>query len=141
MSVWNFGQVHRAQGLAEVVLDLYDASLRASSRNVYRTGQRAYLRFMANLDYGRLYPFEPQELSETELNLAFFMAFLLLEPRISASGTILNYETHVKSNFKEEGCPESLYDTPFLTKIRRGVKNTLPSKVDKRGALLLPLLL
>ena len=29
--------------------------------------------------------------------------------------------------------------TPFLRQIRRGVKNTLPSKVDKRGALLLPL--
>ena len=128
------------QDLAEVVLDLYDAALRVSSRNTYRTGQRAYNRFMTRLAVCRYYPFEPQSLSETELNLAFFMAFLLLEPRIRAAGTILNYETHVKFNFKEEGCPEALYTTQFLRQVRRGVKNTLPSKLDKRGALLLPLL-
>ena len=95
---------------------------------------------MASLAAGRYFPFEPQALSETELNLAFFMAFLLLEPRIRAAGTILNYETHVKFKFKEEGCPEELYSTQFLRQVRRGVKNTLPSKLDKRGALLLPLL-
>ena len=65
--------------LSEVVSDLYDASLRATSRYTYRTGQRAYDRFMANMANGRYFPFEPQALSETELNLAFFMAFLLLE--------------------------------------------------------------
>lgn len=127
--------------LSEVVSDLYDASLRATSRYTYRTGQRAYDRFMANMANGRYFPFEPQALSETELNLAFFMAFLLLEPRIRAAGTILNYESHVKFRFKEEGCSEEMYDTQFLRNIRRGVKNTLPSKLDKRGALLLPLLI
>ena len=95
---------------------------------------------MIRLAIGRYFPFEPLALSETELNLAFFMAFLLLEPRIKAAGTILNYETHVKFRFKEEGCPEELYTTQFLRQVRRGVKNTLPSKLDKRGALLLPLL-
>ena len=69
------------------------------------------------------------------------MAFLLLEPQIRAAGTILNYESHVKFRFKEEGCSEEMYDTQFLRNIRRGVKNTLPSKLDKRGALLLPLLI
>ena len=69
------------------------------------------------------------------------MAFLLVEPRIKAAGTILNYETHVKYKFKEQGCPEEMYETQFLRQIRRGVKNTLPSKIDKRGALLLPLLI
>ena len=121
-------------------MDLYDAALRVSSRNTYRTGQRAYDRFMVRLSLGRYFPFEPQRLSETELNLAFFMAFLLLEPRIKAAGTILGYETHVKFKFKEEGCPEELYTTQFLKQVRRGVKNTLPSKSDKRGELLLPLL-
>ena len=121
-------------------MDLYDAALRASSRNTYRTGQRAYDRFMIRLSSGRYFPFEPQLLTETELNLAFFMAFLLLEPRIRAAGTILGYETHVKFKFKEEGCPEELYTTQFLKQVRRGVKNTLPSKLDMRGALLLPLL-
>ena len=139
-SVWSFGQVQGVQDLAEVVMDLYDAALRVSSRNTYRTGQRAYDRFMVRLTKGRYFPFEPQVLSETELNLAFFMAFLLLEPRIKAAGTILCYETHVKFRFNEEGCPEELYTTLLLKQVRRGVKNTLPSKIDKRGALLLPLL-
>ena len=116
-----------AQDLAEVVLDLYDAALRASSRNVYRTGQRAYDRFMTRLKTGRYFPFQPQALSETELNLAFYMAFLLMEPRIKAADTILKYESHVKFKFREEGCPEELYTTPFLRQVRRGVKNTLPS--------------
>ena len=77
-SVWSFGQVQGVQDLAEVVMDLYDAALRVSSRNTYRTGQRAYDRFMVRLTKGRYFPFEPQVLSETELNLAFFMAFLLI---------------------------------------------------------------
>ena len=124
-----------------MVLDLYDAALRASSRNTYRTGQRAYDRFMVCLAAGRHFPFEPQDLSEAELNLAFFMAFLLLEPRITTAGTILNYESHVKFRFQEEGCPEEVYNTQFLRQVRRGVKNTLPSKLDKRSALLLPLLI
>ena len=127
--------------MAEVVLDLYDAALRASSRNTYRTGQRAYDRFMVQMKYGRYYPFEPRALEEMKLNLAFFMALLLLEPKIKAAGTILNYETHVKFRFKEEGCREELFTTPFLKCVRRGVKNTLPSKLDKRCALLLPLLI
>ena len=124
-----------------MVLDLYDAALRVSSRNTYRTGQRAYDRFMARLAAGRYFPFEPQALSETELNLAFFMAFLLLEPRIRAARTILNYESHVKFKFKEEWCTEDMYDTQFLRNIRRRVKNTLPLNLDKRRALLLPLLI
>ena len=123
-----------------MVTELYDAALRVSSRNTYRTGQRAYDRFMTRLTKGRYFPFEPLVLSETELNLAFFMAFLLLEPKIKAAGTILSYETHVKFSFNEQGCPEELYQTHFLKQVRRGVKNTLPSKLDKRGALLLPLL-
>ena len=138
-NVWNFGLRQEAQVLAEVVLDLYDAALWASSRNTYRTGQQAYDRFMLRLNTGRYLPFEPEALSETELNLAFFMGFLLLEPRINAAGSIVNYETHVKFMIREEGCPEELYTTPFLRQVRQGVKNTLPSKVDKRGALLLPL--
>ena len=88
-------------------MDLYDAALRASSRNTYRTGQRAYDRFMIRLSSGRYFPFEPQLLTETELNLAFFMAFLLLEPRIRAAGTILGYETHVKFKFKEKAAQRS----------------------------------
>ena len=140
-SVEAFGNWQRVPHLTEVVLDLSDASLRASSRNTYRTGQRAYDRFMVQMARGQYYPFEPRALQDTELNLAFFMAFLLLEPKIKAAGTILNYETHVKFSFKEEGCREELFTTPFLKCIRRGVKNTLPSKRDKRSALLLPLLL
>ena len=129
-----------AQHLTEVVLDLYDASLRESTRNTYRVGQRAYDRFIATLDHGVRFPFLRNRISETELNLAFYIAYLLLRPTITSAKTVLGYETHVKSSFIEEGCGESIYKTPFLRKIRRGVRNTLPERADKRGALLLPLL-
>ena len=96
---------------------------------------------MKTLRKGTHFPFRQMSLSHTELNIAFYMAFLLLEPRIRAARTILNYESHVKFKFKEEGCTEDMYDTQFLRNIRRGEKNTLPSKLDKRRALLLPLLI
>ena len=57
---------------------------------------------------GRRFPFRHRFLPETELNLAFFLAFLLLEPSITKASTILGYETHVKYLFKTEGCPEEV---------------------------------
>ena len=139
-SVRIFGLKQGVSYLAEVVLDLYDAALRESSRRTYGTGQRAYIRFISTLQDGVACPFQKRELSDTELNLAFFMAFLLLEPKITAAGTILGYESHVKYQFKEEGCEEYVYSTPFLKQVRKGIRNTLPGKADRRGALLLPLL-
>ena len=90
---------------------------------------------------GRYFPFHRRYLPETELNLAFFMAFLLLEPSITKATTILNYETHVKYLFRTEGCPVELWETPFLGHIRKGLRNTLPSDADGRRPLLLPLLM
>ena len=95
---------------------------------------------MSGLMKGALFPFARRELNGTELNLAFFMAFLLLEPKITSASTILGYVSHVNYQFKEEGCEECVYSTPFVKQIRKGIKNTLPEKADKRGALLLPLL-
>ena len=124
--------------LAEVVIDLYDAALKESSRRTYRTGQRAYDKFITTMEFGVYYPFMPTTLTDTELNLAFYMASLLLKPSITTAGTILGYECHVKNAFRENGCTEYEYSTQFLKQIRRGIKNTLPAKADKRGALLLP---
>ena len=121
-------------------MDLFHASLRESTRKSYKTGQRAYDRFILSLKQGDLFPFHSTVLSDTELNLAFYIAWLLLRPTITSASTILGYETHVKSLFLEEGCDESIFKTQFLRKVRRGVRNTLPMKADKRGALLLPLL-
>ena len=119
---------------------MYDAALRESTRRTYRTGQRAYDRFVQDIKNGEYYPFHQRTLSETELNLAFFMASLLMKPSINSASTILGYETHVKYAFREEGCPETLYQTTFLKQIRRGICNTLPGRADKRCAMLLPLL-
>ena len=52
-------------------------------------------------------PFQRQTLGETELNLAFFAAFLVLEPKITKATTITGYTAHVKYVFREEGFPES----------------------------------
>ena len=87
-------------------MDLHKASLQLSSRRTYKTGQRAYLRFMDTLQGGVLFPFKPRSLQQTELALAIFMAFLLLQPKIRKATTILSYKTHVKSLFRNEGCPE-----------------------------------
>ena len=122
-------------------MDLYDAALQPSSRKAYRTGQRAYDRFVQSMRGGVYFPFQRRILGETELNLAFFIAFLVLEPRITKATTILGYTSHVKYVFREEGCPESEWKTPFLAQVRKGLRNTLPSQADMRQPLLLPSLI
>ena len=122
-------------------MELFRASLRPSSQRTYKTGQRAYSRFLKSLRRGTHFPFNRRKLPETELNLAFFMAYLMLEPTITKATTILNYETHVKYLFRTEGCPVEMWDTPFLGQIRRGLQNTLPSDADGRRPLLLPLIM
>ena len=95
--VIDFGRIIGRLNLADIVIDLYDAALRESSRNQYRTGQRAYLRFVSGLrSNGYLLPFSRTRLTKTELTLAFFIASLVLRPSITKAATILNYETHVK---------------------------------------------
>ena len=136
--VRRFGRARGVPELATTVVDLYDAALRPSSKTTYRTGQRAYQRFTSTLKGGRFFPFQQRYMQEAELNLAFYIAFLLLEPNITAASTILNYETHVKYKFKAEGCPETAWGTPFLKQVRKGLKNTLPSSPDRRAPLLLP---
>ena len=101
----SYGKDHAVPELAEVVLELFDAALCPASQRTYKTGQRAYFRFLGSIYRGVRFPFERRVLSETELNLAFFMAFLILEPTINKASTILNYETHVKYLFRTEGCP------------------------------------
>ena len=138
-SVHSFGVKHSRETLAETVLELYDAALQESSRRTYNTGQLRYFKFMNQLpSHTRIFPFKKTELSSTELTLAFFMAYLVLEPTISSWSTILGYETHVKYMFREEGCDPAEYQTPFLGQIRKGIKNTLPTLGDKRRAFLLP---
>ena len=122
-------------------MELFHAALRPSSQKTYRTGQRAYTRFLNSIDGGIRLPFQGKLPGKTELNLAFFIAFLLLEPNIKKSSTILNYESHVKYMFREEGCPEEMMNTPFLRQVRKGLKNTLPESVDQRRPLLLPLIM
>ena len=122
-------------------MDIYHAALRDSSRTTYGTGQKAFGRFLETLKGGVRFPFKQLELNGTELNLAFYMAFLLLEPTINKATTILGYETHVKYWFRTEGCPEYSYSTPFLRQIRKGIKNILSSSQDSRQPLLLPLVM
>ena len=95
-AITNFGRAKHVPHLAEVVIDLYDASLKTSSKNTYKTGQRAYFRFIQEMNDGIMFPFESRTLSETELNLAFFMASLILRPTIAVGSTIASYVTHVK---------------------------------------------
>ena len=102
-----FGFARGVPDLADVVMDLFDAALQPSSKKTYGTGQRAYMRFLDKLRGAPAFPFQRRTLGLTELTLAFFIAFLLLEPKINKATTILGYETHVKYRFKEEGCPEN----------------------------------
>ena len=80
-----------------------------------------------------------QNLSRTELYLAFYIAYLVLKPTIKKGSTILAYEGHVKYLFREQGCPADAYNTPFLGQLRKGVKNVFPAQADKREAFFLPL--
>ena len=133
-----FGREHRVEHLAEVVLDVYDAAIKLSTKRTYNTGQKAYVRFITSIHNGRLFPFQSCQLGQTELNLAFFMASLLLKPSITVGTTIVGYESHVKYWFRAEGCSEDEYTTPFLRQLRSGIQKTLPLNADSRRALLLP---
>ena len=140
-AVREFARRHKVPLLAEAVMDIYEAAIMESSRKTYGTGQRAYCRFLNTLHEGTRFPFQKRDLGKTELNLAFYMAFLLLEPTIKKASTILNYENHVKYWFRTENCAEEDYLTPFLRQIRQGIRNILPASADKRRPLLLPLLM
>ena len=103
-----FGERINRLDLAEVVTSLYDAALQESSRKTYQTGQRAFARFTKEI-YGQQettaqLPFEHRNLGDVELHLAFFMAWLLIQPTITSASTILGYETHTKFMFRSEGC-------------------------------------
>ena len=125
--------------LAEIVDHLYDAALCSSSRRTYGTGQRAYFRFASEIkSETALIPFRPKFLSNTELHLAFYMAFLILKPTITKASTIIGYTGHVKYFFRENGCDDLEYKTPFLGQIRSGINNTYPKQANKRSAFLLP---
>ena len=61
--------------LADIVVNLYDAALQQSSRKTYRTGQRAYIRFVQEVERKELLrPYMRNNLDDTELSLAFYMA-------------------------------------------------------------------
>ena len=133
--VMRFGRSLKRLDLAEVVVHLYDAALQESSRRTYRTGQRAYIRFLEELSsegHRYLEPFQRQSLNKTELSLAFFMTYLVLQPTITAASTILGYEGHVKYKFRENGREPSAYKTPILGQIRHGIQNVFPCQNDKR---------
>ena len=127
-----------------MVEHLYDAALQESSQQTYRTGQRAYLRFVEEVRLGGsrradfLQPFTQKPLNTTELSLAFFIAYLVLQPSITASSTILSYESHVKYKFREHGCDAENYKTPFLGQLRRGVENVFPQQADAKRPFILP---
>ena len=95
--IQKFGQEIDCAELAEIVEHLYDAALQDSSKKTYGTGQRAYFRFVQEIGRDEAYaPFVPKNLSQTELYLAFYLAFLILKPTITKATTILAYEGHVK---------------------------------------------
>ena len=123
-----------------MVIDLYGAVLKESSKRTYKTGQRAYVRFTNMMNMAvETFPFQRRCLRKTELTIAFFMAHLLLKPTIKKASTILSYETHVKSWFRKEGCDPAEYSTIFLKQVRAGLRKTLPSRRDSRSALILPM--
>ena len=92
-----FGKKIKQIGLAGIVIDLYDAAIQESSKQTYKTGQRAYIRFTNEINMaGAHFPFTRRCLRKTELTMAFFMASLVLRPTIKKASTILCYESHVK---------------------------------------------
>ena len=138
----HFGDKIKRSDLAEIVSDLWDAALEVSSQRTYRTGQRAYLKFVSTLDQSvhqaARFPFQRYKLNDTKLYLAFFMAHLVLKPSIKVGSTIAGYVVHVKYGFRAAGCEPSIYDTAFLRQVKKGVEKSFPSGPDKRQPFLLP---
>ena len=66
-----YGRTHAVLEQAEVVMELFHAALRPSSRRTYCISQRAYAKFLSSLHGRTFFPFQRRTLSKTELNLAF----------------------------------------------------------------------
>ena len=59
------------------------------------------------------------------------MAFLILKPTITESTTIIGMLDTLNIFFREHGCDDMDYKTPFLTQIHRGIQNSYPKQANK----------
>ena len=137
--VCKYGVKLRLSQHAEVVMDLYESALAPSSRRTYRSGKRAYDRFIMKLPANiRRLPFIPRQLSELELSLAFFVADMVLDVPPKAASTMRGYLAHVKYHFRAAGCDPELFESVFLKQLLSGMDKSFPTDKDKRIAFLLP---
>ena len=78
------------------------------------------------------------KLDNTALALCFFAAYLASRPTIKRYTTVRCYLCHLRSLWREAGCPGKLMHSPLLNRIMRGIRRALPAPPDAREAFIPP---
>ena len=123
--------------LAKAVIYFYQNAWAESTARSYRTGQRRWEKFTASFPSIPLYPFPRNDLQEYELALAFYAAYLSLQPTITRGTTVAAYLSHVRAAWRLEGCHAKYLTSEFVAYVTRGIHRALPAKPDSRMAFLL----
>ena len=123
--------------LAEAVIFFYKNAWKNTSTRSYLTGQRWWSSFAARFNAIAYLPYDPTPLANHELALAFFAAHLALTPSINKGTTVTAYLTHVRTLWRQSGCPEHVLESDFVAKVTKGICRVLPADPDVRQAFLL----
>ena len=123
--------------LAKAVIHFYHNAWAASTARCYRTGQRRWEKFTATHPVIPMYPFPQKMLQEYELALAFYAAYLALQPTITRGSTVAAYLSHVRAGWRQAGCHKIYLSSEFVAYVTRGIHRALPAKPDSRQAFLL----
>ena len=132
----NFGRHINNRQLAEIVVFLYKAAHTESTRKSYAVGQRHWARFQNLHPEIAFFPFDNITPNPTSLSLCFFAAFLASRPTIKRYTTVRSYVCHVKSLWRDAGCPEKRLHSPLLRRVMRGIRRALPAPPDAREAFI-----
>ena len=132
-----YASLIRHQLLGEAVLFFYNNSWKGSTTRTYGTGQRKWAAFTLKFKSIPYLPCPITSLPEHDLALAYFAAHLALTPTITRGSTVASYLTHVRTLWRNAGCPEHLLNSEFVGRVMKGINRALPAVPDSRQAFLL----
>jgi len=115
---------------------LYEAAHTESTRKSYAVGHRHWARFQNLHPEIAFFPFNNINPNPTSLSLCFFAAYLASRPTIKRYTTVRSYVWHVKSLWRDVGCPEKRLHFPLLRRVMRGIRRALPAPPDAREAFI-----
>ena len=123
--------------LKDAVLFFYKNSWKRSTTRSYGTGQRKWAAFTLRYPSVPYLPCPTIPIARHELALAYFAAHVALTPSITRGTTVASYLSHVRTLWRNAGCPEHLLDSVFVGRVMKGIRRALPAAPDSRHAFLL----